>query len=339
MNQRFAILILLPIFFLSSCGSSNAAAPAPIVFQPPTATFTPSFTPAPPTEAPTSTITFTPAPRIDRVLIVSFDGLRPDVIIPANMNNIIGLMQIGAYTLNAQTIMPSVTLPSHTSMLVGTCPSKHIVRWNEYVPENGFAIGVDIFDLAHAAGLQTAMVVGKEKLRQITEPASLDFFAFVDETDKIDDPYKIQDLAIRQVKQGFNLMFVHFPDGDLTGHEDGWTSKQQLKAYAKNDKAFGLILDALKQNGSYDSTIIIVTADHGGHDTTHGENIPADMLIPWVISGPRVKPGALTTRVNTMDTAATAAFVLGLPLPPEWDGAPVLEAFGLPITAHSKSCQ
>ena len=32
-----------------------------------------------------------------------------------------------------------------------------------------------------------------------------------------------------------------------------------------------------------------------------------------------------------MDTAATAAFALGLPVPPEWDGVPVYEAFGLSV--------
>jgi arylsulfatase A-like enzyme len=88
----------------------------------------------------------------------------------------------------------------------------------------------------------------------------------------------------------------------------------------------------------YESTMIIVTSDHGGHDTTHGHNQPEDMTIPWIISGPRVKPGQLSEQVYVTDTAATAAFVLGLPLQPEWDGAPVLEAFGLPITAHSKPC-
>ena len=132
------------------------------------------------------------------MLIVSFDGLRPDAIAEAKMTNVMSLMQTGAYTFNAQTIMPSSTLPSHASMLVGTCPAKHIVRWNEYVPENGYAIGTDIFDLAHAAGLRTVMVVGKEKLRQVTEPASTDYFAFVDETDKIKDPLTIEQLAIQQ---------------------------------------------------------------------------------------------------------------------------------------------
>ena len=247
------------------------------------------------------------------------------------MTNVMALMQSGAYTLSAQTTMPSTTLPAHASMLTGMCPAKHIVRWNEYVPENGYARGTDIFDLVHAAGLQTAMMVGKEKLRQVTEPTSTDFFAFIDETDKIEDFTTIERLAVSQVKNGFNLMFVHFPDGDLAGHEYGWMSSSQLWSYKNDDRKLGLIIQSLKDHGMYDDTIIIVTSDHGGHDSTHGTESPEDMTIPWIISGPRVYPGQLTTVVHTMDTAATTAFVLGLPIPPEWDGVPVFEAFGLPV--------
>jgi len=61
-------------------------------------------------------------------------------------------------------------------MLSGVCPSIHGVNWNDYLPENGYVNVTDIFDIVHAAGMQTVMVVGKEKLRQITEPASIDFF-------------------------------------------------------------------------------------------------------------------------------------------------------------------
>jgi len=338
--KRIQHLWILTLFalLLQSCGSF-ASTPPPISALPITATLTPSSTPPSPAATVLPAITFTPPPRINRVLIVSFDGLRPDAIEAAEMVNVQALMQSGAYTLNAQTIMPSTTLPAHSSMLVGTCPAKHIVRWDLYVPQNGFALGTDIFDLAHTAGLQTAMVVGKEKLRQVTEPSSLDFFAFVDSTDKTEDYASIEKLAIDQVLQGFNLMFVHFPSGDLAGHDHGWMSKKQLRAYAKDDAAFGLILQALKDQDMYESTIVIITSDHGGHDTTHGYNLPEDMTIPWIISGPRVQPGQLTTQVHTMDSAATAAFVLGLSQPPEWDGVPVFEAFGLPITAQSKACR
>jgi predicted AlkP superfamily pyrophosphatase or phosphodiesterase len=265
------------------------------------------------------------------VLIVSFDGLRPDAIAEAKMTNILSLMQTGAYTFGAQTIMPSVTLPAHSSMLVGTCPEKHIVRWNQYVPQNGYAMGIDIFDLAHAAGLRTVMVVGKEKLRQITEPASTDYFEFIDDTDKITDPFTIEQLAIQQIIKDFSLMFVHFPNGDLAGHDHGWMSRQQLRAYAADDESFGYILDALKNMGLYESTLIIITADHGGHDTTHGTDMLEDMTIPWIVSGAGVQHLQLATQVHTTDTAATAAFALGLPIPLEWDGVPVYEAFGLPL--------
>jgi len=330
MTRRILISTLLTVFLLS-CGLTATPLPPPTVVPTATATLTPSSTPPPPTETPLPTITSTPAPRFSHVLIVSFDGLRPDAIAEAQMTNVLSVMQAGAYTFGAQTIMPSVTLPAHSSMLVGTCPAKHIARWNEYVPQNGFAIGADLFDIAHAAGLRTVMVVGKEKLRQVTEPVSTDYFSFVDDTDKIKDPFRIEQLAIQQMKQGFGLMFVHFPNGDLAGHDHGWMSRQQLRTYGADDESFGYLLDTLKSLNLYESTLIIITSDHGGHDTTHGTDMFEDMTIPWIVSGTGVQSKILTTQVHTTDTAATVAFALGLPIPPEWDGAPVYEAFGLPV--------
>jgi hypothetical protein len=63
-----------------------------------------------------------------------------------------------------------------------------------------------------------------------------------------------------------------------------------------------------------------------------------DMTIPWIASGAGIQPKALTSPIHTMDTAATAAFALGLSLPPEWDGVPVYEAFGLPVERQSQAC-
>jgi len=294
-----------------------------------TATSTPviaSGTPVPSPLPPTAVATITPLPRqlAERVLIISFDGLRPESIGKAPMTNLITLMENSATSLSAQTILPSSTLPSHASMLTGLCPAQHGVYWNDYVPENGYALGVNVFDLAHAAGLRTVMVVGKEKLRQIVRPESTDVFIF-EEADS-----SISNMAVEEIRAGFDLMFIHFPTGDVVGHEWGWGGGVQRYAFREEDRFLGQILAALDENGLRAGTLIIASADHGGYEHSHGGDLPQETTIPWIVSGPGVIPGPLTAFIQTTDTAATAAYMLGLPLPPEWDGIPVYEAFGLP---------
>lgn len=332
MIRRLYLVSILLGFLIQACAPSTvpASTSTPTPAAPPTATLTPTALP-PTAEVFVPTVTPLPPKPITRVMIITFDGLRPDAIEAADMKNVKGLMQTGAYTLSAQTIMPSITLPAHSSMVTGACPAKHIVRWNEYVPENGYALGIDIFDLAHAAGLRTVIVAGKEKLRHLTEPGSTDYFGFIDTTDRFKDATTLENMAIEQLRQDFGLMLMHFPDGDIAGHEFGWMSKQQLSAYKRDDDNFGLFLDILKSRNIFEDTLFIITSDHGGHDSTHGTDLPEDMTIPWIISGPQVIPGILQTPIYIMDTAATVAFALGLPLQPEWDGSPVYEAFGLPV--------
>jgi len=337
-----SFLLLLSLLLVISCQLPSTTAPTTITpalsvtstsAEIPTQTATPLPTgTATPTETPT--LTPTPTPHASRVLILSIDGLRPDAIYAAPMPNLIALLQTSAYTFNAQTIYPSVTLPSHASMLTGLCPSKHGVDWNDYLPERGYAQGTDIFDLAHAAGLQTVMYVGKEKLIQLTEPSSVDIYRYINDRDLV-----IADELINNFPEDFGLLFVHFPLVDGMGHEYGWMSPEQLSVAYRADEALGNILAELNARDLRDETLIIVTADHGGHDTTHGSSMPVDMTIPWITSGPGIQPKTLTTQVHTYDTAATAAYILGLPIPPEWDGVPVYEAFGLPVEKQSVSCQ
>ena len=78
----------------------------------------------------------------------------------------------------------------------------------------------------------------------------------------------------------------------------------------------------------YKLCLLIITADHGGHDHSHGDDSPLDRTIPWLAVGPGVPAGMiLTSNINTYDTAATALYALGLPIPENWDGRPVLEIF------------
>ena len=331
MNTRRTILFSLIILLLFACQLPNGMGLQPVTSTPSaTATLTPIPTL---TLTPTLTITPTPAPLARRVLILSIDGLRPDAISLAPMPNLMNLMYGGAYSLSARTIYPSSTLPSHTSMLSGLCPQKHGVNWNDYKPENGYAQVTDIFDIAHAAGMQTTMYVGKEKLRQITEPSSTDIFEYINDRDLV-----ITEHLIANFPADFGLLFIHFPTADWMGHEYGWLSGEQLSVLYRADQAIGNLLAELDARGLREETLIIVSADHGGHNTTHGSSMPEDMTIPWIASGAGIQQVQLTTQVQTVDTAATVAYALGLSIPPEWDGVPVYEAFGLPVEKESQAC-
>ena len=330
----FLLLFILPACQVQSLTSFSTETPLPTSTLTATATVTGTATAtATATETLTPTFTPTPVPQVRRVLILSIDGLRPDAISLAPMPNLLNLMQTSAYTLSAQTIDPSATLPSHASMLVGTCPNKHEVEWNDYIPENGYAKGTDLFDVAHAAGLETWMFVGKVKLKQLTESTSLTGFIFGSDRDS-----ELTDQLISEFPADFGVLFVHFATTDGMGHVYGWLSPEQLSVIYRADEALGRILAELDARNLRDETLIIITADHGGHETSHGSSMPEDMTIPWIASGPGIKPGPLTTSVHTMDTAATAAFALGLETSSEWDGVPVYEAFGLPVVKNSIQC-
>lgn len=104
--------------------------------------------------------------------------------------------------------------------------------------------------------------------------------------------------------------------------------RSKKEAFKVSDQALGQLINSIKEAGIADTSVILISADHGGHDKTHGEVIPDDMLIPWVAWGKGVKKGfTITSPVTTYDTAATALWLLDVPLPAEFDGKPVVTAF------------
>lgn len=257
-------------------------------------------------------------PRPSRVVILSMDGLRPDGLEADGVSHIPALMRRGVVAQGARTVFPPITLPAHTSMLTGYLPSVHGVIWNDWSPGRGPRVPT-IFALARAAGFRTVMVAGKAKFRQFGEAGGLDAFVLAS------GDVAVANEAVVQVQAGFDLMFVHLPDVDTVGHLSGWISPAYLEQVAESDRAVGRILAALPPG-----TTVILTADHGGHDKTHGLDQPTDMLIPWIIAGPDVIQGGLlppTIKVSSMDTAATALHLLGLALPANAGGRPVLAAF------------
>jgi arylsulfatase A-like enzyme len=273
-----------------------------------------------------------PIPAIERVVIISIDGLRPDRLLLANTPVLHAMIHEGAYTFWARTTAVSITLPSHTSMLTGVTPQKHGIEWNYDLPLRVpvYPRVPTIFELAHKCGYTTAMVAGKSKFSALAKPGTLDE-VFVPEQD-CDTDAQVADEAVKVILGAKpELLFVHFPVVDQMGHAHGWGSPEQLAAIGRADTAVGRVIAALEQAGVKEHTLVIVTADHGGAGRGHGADDPRSRHIPWIATGPGIKPGDLTQfaelEVRTEDTAATACYVLGLGQFPYFDGKPVLLAF------------
>lgn len=274
-----------------------------------------------------------PIPAIERVLIISIDGLRPDRLLLADTPVLHRMIREGTYTFWAKTTAVAITLPSHVSMLTGVTPYYHGIEWNDDLP---FSIQVyphypTLFETAKLGGYTTAMVTGKSKFGPLAKPGTLDY-VFMPEKNLREDAL-VADEAVKVIHQlKPEVLFVHFPTVDRFGHQFGWGSPEQLTAIALADQAVGRVVASLEEEGLKKSTFIIVTADHGGQGKVHGADDARSRHIPWIATGPGVKPGFDLTQivdleVHTEDTAVTALYLLGAPLPVYLQGKPILSAF------------
>ena len=68
-----------------------------------------------------------------------------------------------------------------------------------------------------------------------------------------------------------------------------------------------------------DDYLVILTADHGGHDSSHGTDRPEDMTIPIIFYNKQFTRKDLGD-ATIMDIAPTIAAVLGVEADRDWEG-------------------
>lgn len=282
---------------------------------------------------------------VDRVLIVSIDGARPDCLLRAATPNLRSLMDHGSFSMYARTTDFAVTNPSHVSMLTGVIPEAHGITTNTDPRPDEFIKVPTIFDIAKQHGLSTAMVSAKSKFSIFNKSNSIDYSWLSPEGSGPDEP--VADNAARIVREHKpQVMFVHFATSDANGHGRGWGTPEHLAALSNIDTLLGKVLAAYDAAGIRDGTLIIISADHGGTGRSHGRDDPRSRYIPWIASGPGVRQNFDLTRlgtgfdVTTFDTFATACDALKLPIPDHSEGNPVLpiyERYEMKIPTQAES--
>ena len=98
-------------------------------------------------------------------LFIMLDGLRPDALHQCDCPTLQGLIRRGSSTLQASSVMPSVTLPCHMSIFHSVPPSRHGITDNSWRPMARPVIG--LMEAASDADKRNAFFYNWEELRDL----------------------------------------------------------------------------------------------------------------------------------------------------------------------------
>lgn len=232
------------------------------------------------------------------VLVIGVDGLGAHGLsMGQELPNFDFLMKNGAYSLDARTIMPSVSGPSWTTILTGTTPERHSVGDNDWRVNNRPMEPV----VQNEQGLFPTMFGEiRAKYPDAVLGAVYHWSTIGDLIEKgvcnLSVPAESEDDATRKacdfiVEKKPNLTFVHLDHQDHAGHSTGYQSEVYAQSTVKTDTLIGVFIESLKKAGLFGKTFIFIVADHGGLNKSHGGPHRDEMTVPIFILGPGVKKG------------------------------------------------
>lgn len=265
-----------------------------------------------------------------RVVLLVLDGLRADLVGDSRFPNLAALQQRSAHTVDAITVLPSVTAVAMTSLLSGVAPVDHGVDSDRFrVPTPAVPLET-VPHVVNRAGMASTGVV--RHVPWFIRPLARRIVSALGLRDTHFAPSNAHALlhaalpSLRTQQDGF--IIVHWPDCDAIGHRTGWMSPAYLAAVGRMDHALGALLKEIEP--AIDNTLLIALADHGGggrvpthHDSAH----PLDCTIPIMLYGAGVTAKRLPSGLSILDVPATVLWALGLPIPAQYAGSPIQEAF------------
>ncbi len=298
------------------------------------------------------------AQAVSHVIHVSVDGLHADAAALLGATRAPAfdrLTREGASTRNARTdALRANTLTNHASMLTGrgvAGPDGH--EWDNNADTddpvtlhtNKGSYVSSVFDVAHDAGLSTALFSSKDKFSVFERSWGVYGAPHPNGSDKIDRTLIDNDMDAMArsfvdelVTQQWDYSFVHFREPDPTGHAYDWDldlDSAYMGAVEQVDGWLGEILDAVTSTpGLAGDTALIVTADHSGEEGFFNHVLLPPLLVvsgivPFWVWGPGVDAGADLYALNPGSRLAPALPPADTSLP--YDSDAVIPSYAAPV--------
>jgi hypothetical protein len=271
---------------------------------------------------------------IQHVIVVGVDGMSPDGIRNASTPVMHDLISKGSVKWNVRTVIPSSSSPNWASMIMGAGVEQHGVLDNDWEKDNYSlpAIVRDEEDLfptifyvirKNRPGAEIGAVYHWEGFGRLIEKKALSYNRHYDSADSTTEAF----VAYLQKSKPL-FAFMHLDHVDHAGHTAGHGTEEYYAAVSKADSLIGEVRKAIRKAGIEGSTLLIITADHGGVGYGHGGASIEEAEIAMILYGKGIKKGyQIPEQVATYDLAATIAFALKIVPPYVWTGRPVKSAF------------
>ncbi|HEX7182007.1 MAG TPA: sulfatase-like hydrolase/transferase [Thermoanaerobaculia bacterium] len=280
------------------------------------------------------------------VILISVDTLRSDHL-PAYGYKGVETPAIDA--LRADSILferayshTPLTLPSHSSMLSGLLPTRHLVRDNAgYTFDAGKHPSVP--ELLAETGYETGAAVSSFVLRKEAGLAAA-FGHYDDSEPNADTEQRAGDLTVQRALEWVRgragrpfFLFVHLYEPH-TPYEppEPFASRYAESPYdgevAAADAAVGRLVEELKKLGVYDRAVVVFLSDHGeglgDHDELeHGLFLYRETLqVPLLLKlpGSRRAGASIAAPAQLADVAPTLLELAGVDAPEGLDGRSLL---------------
>ena len=190
----------------------------------------------------------------EHVVFVIVDGFDPSYF-SYGLPNLEAFAADGVWVKEAKTIMPAATTAAMTSLITGSYPKTHGVPNNVYY--------------------DSVLNVRRESPRDVVVPNIGELFQGAGLSTMSINHFMMDKGADVQITGGWNtvnsrlksdsptlLVFIEqTPDG--VGHKSGAKSTEIAGSMKRTDRSFGKLIEAMKDLGIYENSVVILTADHG----------------------------------------------------------------------------
>ncbi|MBN2653459.1 MAG: alkaline phosphatase family protein [Spirochaetales bacterium] len=280
--------------------------------------------------------------NVKKALVIMLDGVRSDVLLYCNtpvMDSMVANTLEGfedyktAYSFSSWANNPTNSLPNHTSILTGQTPFTHEVTENDSGDSNNVAYPL-IFSIAEDQKSELNTVFAYE----------WDVDDDIGKNTQTQADYKMRGLAsggkngdeinrdniIKMVEGSYadtgfasgtdiDLLVWYYSEPDYAGHTHNFFSTTGPGAGYRTsieaaDADIGAVLASIKKRSTfeYEDWNIIIVADHGGWNKTHGIPDHSCLIVPYISMSKSTVAGGLEFSSSINDVTPSVAQHMGL---------------------------